>query len=170
MRKKTVRREKEATGRKKKVVAVSGGFDPLHIGHVRLFERAKALGDELIVIINNDHWLRKKKRHVFMPDHERMELIASLRPVDRVILTKHGPEPEDMSVSALLRELRPDVFANGGDRNKKDAADPASSLYRDINTCKELGIEMVFNVGDGGKVQSSSWLLEKYVKRVNGKH
>ena len=155
--------------KKKKVVAVSGGFDPIHIGHVRMFERARALGDELVVIINNDHWLRKKKRHVFMPDRERAEVIGSLRPVDRVILTKHSPEPDDMSVSAMLRELRPDVFANGGDRNEKDAANPASSLYTDINTCKELGIEMVFNVGDGGKVQSSSWLLEEYVQRVSEK-
>lgn len=154
---------------KKVIVAVSGGFDPIHIGHVRLFERARKLGDELVVIVNNDHWLRKKKRHVFMPDHERAEVIASLRPVDRVILTKHGPEPGDMSVSAMLRELRPDIFANGGDRNEKDAANPSSSLYCDIATCRELGIEMVFNVGDGGKVQSSSWLLEEYVERVSGK-
>ncbi len=155
-------------GRKKVVVAVSGGFDPIHIGHVRLFERAKALGDELVVIVNNDHWLRKKKRHVFMPEEERMEVIAALRPVDRVVLTKHEPAPEDMSVRAALRELRPDIFANGGDRNEKDAANPASSLCRDIATCRELGIQMVFNVGDGGKVQSSSWLLEEYVKRAKG--
>jgi len=154
----------------KRIVAVSGGFDPIHIGHVRLFERARALGDELVVIINNDHWLRKKKRHVFMPDHERAEVIASLRPVDRVVLTRHAADPEDMSVSAMLRELRPDVFANGGDRNEQDAANPASSLYRDINTCKELGIEMVFNIGDGGKVQSSSWLLEAYLKKMAEKN
>ncbi len=52
---------------KKVIVAVSGGFDPLHIGHVRMFERAKKLGDELVVILNNDNWLRKKKKHIFMP-------------------------------------------------------------------------------------------------------
>lgn len=155
---------------RKIIVAVSGGFDPIHIGHVRMFERARALGDELVVILNNDNWLRKKKHHVFMPQDERKEVIESLRPVDRVILTQHGPDPDDMSVSASLRELRPDIFANGGDRNEKDAANPASSLYKDINMCKELGIEMVFNVGEGGKVQSSSWLLEKYLKHANGKH
>lgn len=153
-------------GKRKKVVAVSGGFDPLHIGHVRMFERARALGDELVVILNNDHWLRKKKRHVFMPDTERKEVIAALRPVDRVILTSHGPNPDDMSVSRELRELRPDVFVNGGDRNEADAANPGSSLHKDIATCKEVGIEMIFNIGDGGKIQSSSWLLEKYVERA----
>lgn len=148
------------------VVAVSGGFDPIHIGHIRMFERAKALGDELVVILNNDNWLREKKRHIFMPDKERKEVIAALRSVDRVVLTKHKPHPKDMSVSRELRELHPDIFANGGDRNKANAADPTSSLYKDINTCKKVGIKMIFNIGDGGKVQSSSWLLEKYVKRV----
>ncbi len=161
MKRKTVQRGKT-------VVAVSGGFDPIHVGHVRLFEHARALGDELVVILNNDHWLRKKKHHVFMPERERKEVIEALRPVDRVVLTKHGPDPKGpkaMSVSRELRALRPDIFANGGDRNKKNAANPASSLYWDIDTCKKYGIKMVFNVGIGGKVQSSSWLLDEYVKR-----
>ncbi len=158
---------KKEPAAKKRVVAVSGGFDPIHIGHVRLFERARALGDELVVILNNDNWLRKKKKHVFMEQEERKEIIESLRPVDRVVLTKHEEDPSDMSVSSMLEEIRPDIFANGGDRNEKDAANPSSSLYKDINTCKELGIEMIFNIGDGGKVQSSSWLLEGYVKRVS---
>jgi cytidyltransferase-like protein len=153
------------------VVAVSGGFDPIHIGHVRMFERAKALGDKLVVILNNDNWLRAKKQHVFMPDHERREIIAGLRAVDEVIITGHGENPSgaaNMSVSAELAAIKPDIFANGGDRNEKNAADPESSLYWDIKTCKELGVEMVFNIGDGGKIQSSSWLLADYIKKVNG--
>lgn len=158
----------QAPSEKKKtvVVAVSGGFDPIHIGHVRMFERARALGDELVVILNNDNWLRKKKNHVFMPQEERKEIIEALRPVDRVVITGHPPDPKDMSVSHELRELRPDIFANGGDRNEKDAANPASSLYKDIKTCEELKIGMVFGVGHGGKVQSSSWLLEGYLKKA----
>ena len=83
-----------------------------------------------------------------------------------MVITTHEPEPEDMSVSRDLRALHPDIFANGGDRDEKNAANPASSLYKDIATCKELGIEMVFNIGDGGKVQSSSWLIEKERKRA----
>jgi len=151
-------KKSHAKNKKKIVVAVSGGFDPVHIGHVRMFERAKALGDELVVILNNDHWLREKKRHIFMPDYERKEVIASLRPVDRVILTKHGPEPTDMSVCAELRELRPHIFANGGDRKHDNIPE--------VPVCEEIGCEMVFNVGDCGKVQSSSWLLDQYVERV----
>jgi len=101
-----------------------------------------------------------------MPEQERKEVIEGLRAVDRVVITSHGPEPEDMSVSRDLRALHPDIFANGGDRDEKNAADPASSLYKDIATCKELGIEMVFNIGEGGKVQSSSWLIEKERERA----
>ncbi len=147
-------------------VAVSGGFDPIHIGHVRLFERARALGDRLIVILNNDNWLRAKKQHIFMPEEERAEVIRALRAVAEVVITGHAPHPEDMSVSAELARIKPDIFANGGDRGEKNAADPASSLYHDINTCKAIGCRMVFNVGEGGKVQSSSWLLQKYLERA----
>src|ERR1700690_3727975 len=105
--------------KKKIVVAVSGGFDPIHIGHVRMFERARALGDKLIVILNNDNWLTAKKQHVFMPDYERREILAALRVVDEVVLTGHGPNPTgpaNMSVSDELAAIKPDIFANGGDR------------------------------------------------------
>ena len=150
----------------KKVVMVSGGFDPVHIGHVRLFEEAKKLGDELVVVINNDNWKRQKRKHVFMPDHERKEIIEAFACVDRVILTRHPKNPEgpkEMSVSEELKKIKPHIFANGGDRNEEDAKNPNSSLYYDIQTCKKLGIQMVFNVGHGGKVQSSSWLVEKSI-------
>lgn len=143
---------------KKVVVAVSGGFDPIHIGHVRMFQEAKKLGTHLLVIINNDNWLRKKKRHIFMPDSERKAVIAALKPVDRVVLTGHKKDPSDMSVSAELIKYRPDIFANGGDRKKGNVPE--------VPVCKKIGCKMAFNVGKGGKVQSSSWLLEKYVKRI----
>jgi cytidyltransferase-like protein len=147
-------------------VAVSGGFDPIHVGHVRLFNRAKQLGDKLVVIMNNDNWLRAKKKFVFMPEKERREVIEALKPVDKVVLSKHEKNPKDMSVSEMLKLIKPDIFANGGDRNEKDAANPNSSLYTDIQTCKRLGIKMIFNIGDGGKVQSSSWLIDKAVKSI----
>ena len=143
------------------VVAVSGGFDPVHIGHVRMFNEAKKLGDKLIVILNNDNWLMKKKGYVFMPEHERKEIIESFHAVDKVIVSNHKKNPEDMSVCIGLIEIKPHIFANGGDRNMKDALDPNSSLYREREIHKKLGIEMVYNVGHGGKVQSSSELVKK---------
>lgn len=136
----------------KKIVCVSGGFDPIHVGHVRLIQEAAALGDELVVIINNDNWLRKKKGFVFMPQDQRREIIEGLRGVARVVFTSHEPNDDDRSVCRELREIRPHIFANGGDR--KPDGDPVPEVL----VCNELGIEMVYNVGAGGKMQSSSWL------------
>lgn len=139
--------------KKEKIVVVSGGFDPIHIGHVRMFEEAKKLGDRLVVILNNDHWLRKKKGYSFMPEAERQEVLRAIKWVDDVFLTKHEANPADMSVSAELRELRPDIFANGGDRKNDNTPEAV--------VCDEIGCEMAFEVGRGGKVQSSSWLTAK---------
>ncbi len=150
-----------------KIVAVSGGFDPIHIGHIRLFKEAKKLGTRLTIILNNDNWLRKKKGFVFMTQDERKEIIEALECVDDVIITAHGKNPEDMSVCGELKELLPDIFANGGDRNEKDAANPQSSLFKDFDTCKKLGIKMIFNVG-GEKLRSSSELLKNYEKEKAG--
>ena len=136
------------------VVAVSGGFDPIHPGHIRMFKEAKALGDKLVVILNNDNWLLKKKRFNFMSEKERKEVIESIRWVDEVMLTRHSKDPkgpQNMSVSAEILRLRPDIYANGGDRNAKDAANPLSSLHWDIATCKKIGAKMVYGVGHGGK-------------------
>jgi D-beta-D-heptose 7-phosphate kinase/D-beta-D-heptose 1-phosphate adenosyltransferase len=151
--------------KKKIVVAVSGGFDPIHTGHVRLFKEAKALGDELVVILNNDNWFGIKGRALFMPEKERKEIIEALKPVDRVILSKHKPSKKkydrttiEYSVCRELEELKPDIFANGGDRFKSDVPEVA--------ICKKIGCKTFFNVGKGGKIQSSSWLLEKYLKKA----
>ncbi len=147
------------------VVAVSGGFDPLHVGHVRMFAKAKALGDKLVVILNNDNWLKLKKGFSFMPESERKELIENIRWVDKVVISSHKMNSKDMSCGAELRKIKPDIFANGGDRNVKDSKDPKSSLFKDEKVCREIGTKMIFNVGHGGKVQSSSWLLEAHKKR-----
>ena len=146
--------ENQNKNKEQVIVAVSGGMDPLHIGHIRLFQQAKKLGDKLVVILNNDNWLKKKKSNVFMPQEERKEIIQALGCVDEVILTSHPENPEDMSVCAELKKISPDIFANGGDR--KEGNIPEDKI------CNQIGCKMVFNVGDGGKIQSSSWLLNKY--------
>ncbi len=134
-----------------KIVAVSGGFDPLHVGHVRMFDEAKKLGDRLIVIVNNDNWLRKKKGFVFMPEAERLEVIKSCKAVDEVLLTEHTVDDADTTVCRELNKVRPHIFANGGDRKATNT--PESEL------CDKLGIETIYNVGAGGKMQSSSWMI-----------
>ncbi len=149
------KKQEKRKKKKKIVVAVSGGFDPIHVGHVRLFRRAKKLGDELVVILNNDNWLQKKKGFIFMPQRERREVIKAINGVDRVVLTKHPKNPSDMSVCGELLEIKPHIFANGGDRNK--------SNIPEVDICRSISCAMVFNIGKGGKIQSSSWLLKKFL-------
>ena len=148
--------KKSKLRKNKIIVAVSGGFDPVHVGHVRLFQAAKKLGDELVVILNNDNWLRNKKGFVFMMEEERKEIIETIIGVNRVVLTEHKIDDEDMSVCATLAVLKPHIFANGGDRYKHN-------IPEDV-ICEKIGCKMAFNVGYGGKTQSSSWLLNNYKK------
>lgn len=131
---------------------VSGGFDPLHIGHIQLLKKAKSLGNNLIVVINNDNWLKAKKGFVFMPEKERKAIIEAVKWVDKVMLTGHKKNPKDMSVCEELKKIKPDIFANGGDRHAGNIPEYA--------VCEKLGIKMVFNIG-GGKAQSSSELVHK---------
>lgn len=138
------------------VVAVSGGFDPIHIGHVRYLEEAKKLGDRLVVIINNDNWLTTKKGKNFMDENDRKEIIEAFACVDEVVITQHKIDDKDRSVCKALEEVMPDIFANGGDRFADDIPE--------FIFCNDHNIEMKFNVGHGGKVRSSSDLLKRYSK------
>lgn len=137
---------------KPKIVCVSGGFSPIHIGHIRYFKDAKKLGDKLIVILNTDEFLKTKRGVVFIPYQERKEIIESIKYVDKVVRCID----KDQSVCKTLKSLKPDIFAKGGDRTLGNIPERA--------ICEELGIEMVFGVG-GGKIQSSSWLLKNYDKK-----
>ncbi|MEK7480499.1 MAG: hypothetical protein AAB604_00150, partial [Patescibacteria group bacterium] len=112
---------------------------------------------KLVVIINNDHWLRAwKKRDPLMRDTERKEIIEAIGCADRVILSSHKKNTDDRSVCKDLEKIKPDIFANGGDRLLHNIPEVA--------TCKKINCKMVFNIGRGGKIQSSSWLLEAYRK------
>lgn len=136
------------------IVAVSGGFDPVHIGHVNLLREAKKLGDKLVVILNNDNWLRFKKGFVFMTENERAEILRAIRYVDEVIITTHEENTKDISICRELEKLKPDIFANGGDRR------PDLDPVPEVELCQKLGIKIEYNVG-GGKMQSSSELVRK---------
>lgn len=149
---KKIKKQKKAN---KKVVMVSGGFDPVHIGHVRMFNEAKKLGDELVVLLNNDNWLKLKKGYVFMPQHERKEIIEAFEAVDRVVFTSHKKNTKDISISEDLKIIRPHVFAKGGDRHTGNIPSP------EVLVCEEIGCEIVNDMGWGGKVQSSSDLVKK---------
>lgn len=138
-------------------VVVSGGFDPLHIGHIKYFRDAKKLGDKLIVILNTDDFLKKKKGYVFMPFEERKEVVENIRYVEEVV----GCIDKDQTVCKTLEFLKPHIFAKGGDRTLDNIPE------REI--CEKLSIKMVFGVG-GEKIQSSSWLINKRVnEEIKGK-
>ena len=98
-----------------KVIAVSGGFDPIHVGHLRMMQDAAQHG-RLVVIVNSDEWLLKKKGYVFMPWEERAELIGAYDFVDEVVMAKD----DNRTVVESLKEIKPDIFANGGDRTKEN--------------------------------------------------
>ena len=153
---------KKIIRKSKKVVMVSGGFDPIHIGHVRYLQKAKKLGDKLIVVINNNNWFDVKGKSVFMHHDERKEIIEALECVDEVIISYHKKGTKDISISKEIRKIRPDIFAKGGDRSPSQIDIPSSEHM----VCKELGIEIVFNVGKGGKVRSSSDLLKDYAQKI----
>ena len=131
---------------KKKFIAVSGGFDPIHVGHVRMIKAAAKYG-HVVVIANSDEWLRRKKGYVFMPWRERAEILDSIK---GVVAVYQGIDDDD-TVCQNLKSIRPDYFANGGDRKFNNTPEMA--------VCEELGIEMLWEVG-GGKIQSSSELVK----------
>lgn len=131
------------------VVVASGGFDPLHIGHIEYLEKSKTLAGKdgkLIVVVNSDRFLKNKKGYVFMPWGERVAIVRSLRCVDEVFPCID----EDGTVIQSLKALKPDIFAKGGDRN--------SFNIPEKEICDELGIEIVD--GLGSKIQSSQRLAE----------
>jgi cytidyltransferase-like protein len=137
------------------VVLVTGGFDPLHSGHIAYFNAAAALGDKLVVGVNTDAWLTRKKGRAFMPSTERVSIIQNLKMVDHCLLFD---DDDDSAVEAIknVRMLYPDahiVFANGGDRT--------SNNIPEMNTSVE-NISFEFGVGGKDKKNSSSWILEEW--------
>jgi cytidyltransferase-like protein len=139
--------------KKQTIVVVSGGFDPLHSGHLNLLRQAKTLGEKLIVILNNDEWLTRKKGRPFMPFEERADIIQHIDIVDNVF----AGGDEDGSVCQTLEHIKKAytgynmVFANGGDRGKDN-----------IPEMTVEGYEFVFGIGGTNKANSSSWILKEW--------
>lgn len=136
-----------------KTVVVSGYFDPLHIGHLELIQRAKELADRLVVIINNDKQAMLKKGMPFMPADERKKIIESIRWVDKVFISIDKDKTVCESLEQVHNFFGVNIFANGGDRkNLNDIPE--------YNICNNLGIKMVDGLGE--KIQASSELIKKF--------
>jgi cytidyltransferase-like protein len=136
-----------------RVVLVTGGFDPLHSGHIDYFKAAKRLGDILVVGVNSDSWLQRKKGREFMSGYERVQIIENLKMVDHCVLFN---DAEDHAIEAIrnVKIMYPNseiIFANGGDRTKDN-----------IPEMSEPDVIFEFGVGGTDKKNSSSWILEEW--------
>ena len=139
----------------KTIVLVTGGFDPLHSGHIAYFRAAKQLGDTLVVGVNSDAWLIRKKGRAFMPWDERMTIVKNIKDVD-FVLEFNDDDGSAKSAIKLARQTWPDhkiIFANGGDRT--DANIPEMEF-------EDRNLEFEFGVGGFNKANSSSWILEEW--------
>jgi D-beta-D-heptose 7-phosphate kinase/D-beta-D-heptose 1-phosphate adenosyltransferase len=144
--------------KEKTIVLVTGGFDPLHSGHIHYFTDAKKLGDILVVGVNSDNWLRRKKGKAFMPNWERSLIIQNLKMVDMVITFNDDDDTANNAiwkVKQIFPQKKKIIFANGGDRN--------------AHNIPEVGwpdVEFVFGVGGIDKINSSSKILENWTQNA----
>ena len=137
-----------------KIIVVSGGFDPIHSGHIAYFKSASKLGEKLIVALNSDEWLINKKGKFFMPFEERRSVVENLSCIDSVIEFEDHELGSAKNALIKIKEMYPDddiVFANGGDRNKENI--PEMSIEN---------ISFEFSVGGDDKKNSSSWILKNW--------
>ena len=125
-----------------KKVAISGYFDPIHVGHLEYINMAKKLGDKLVVIVNNNYQCELKKGKPFMDEKDRLTIVSNLKNVDEVFLSID----KDKTVCASLEKIKPDIFANGGDRKNYEI--PESVI------CKKYDIKIIDGLGE--KIRSSS--------------
>lgn len=135
-------------------IAISGGLDPIHDGHIDLLEDAARYGN-VIVILNSDEWLVRKKKYFVQPWSVRARIMSAFRNVAMVAAV----DDSDGTVCEALRRIRPDYFANGGDRTQTNTPE--------LELCKELGIKPLFGIG-GAKTNSSSRIVEMLRDGMNG--
>jgi cytidyltransferase-like protein len=150
-------KNKKISVKKPVVVAVSGYFNPLHVGHLEMIAKAKKLGDKLVVIVNNDKQVKLKNRVPFMPEADRMKIVAALRDVDKVVLAvdDYRFANGEIPVIKSLAKLHPDIFANGGDRHN-------IINVPEFDICQKLHIKIVDGLGK--KIRASSEMIAKAKK------
>jgi len=139
-------------------VLVTGGFDPVHSGHIEYFKAATELGDKLVVGLNSDEWLTRKKGQPFMPWKERAYVLRHLECVDQVIAFDDSDDTACEAINYLLEKGSSVVFANGGDRTNTSTPE-----YDKFSNHEK--VEFKFGVGGDTKLNSSSWILQEWERK-----
>tara|TARA_Y100000590_G_C15308528_1_gene859211 strand:- start:122 stop:559 length:438 start_codon:yes stop_codon:yes gene_type:complete len=144
----------------KNIVVVSGGFDPIHSGHIKLIEEASNYGS-VVVLLNSDQWLRRKKGKEFLPFNERQIIMSALKKVIDVIAFDDSDETciDGIKKTKIKYPSSNIKFANGGDRNN------TSTPNLETTYCKKNNIETIWGIGGNNKSNSSSWILKKWMDR-----
>ena len=140
---------------------VSGGFDPVHVGHLRMFQDAKNLSENVIVLLNNDEWLIKKKGKPFMNEGQRKEILDEFKSISKVIIQTANDKSSSQAIEEFVQN-NPDktiCYCNGGDRSN-------IRNIREAEVCKKLGVTLEFGIGGDKKIESSSQLTKNYLGNV----
>mgnify|MGYP006082444741 FL=1 len=140
---------------------VSGGFDPVHVGHLRMFQDAKNLSENVIVLLNNDEWLMKKKGKPFMNEGQRKEILDEFKSISKVIIQTKSDRSSSRAIEEFVHN-NPDktvCYCNGGDRSN-------IRNIREADICKKLGVTLEFGIGGNTKIESSSQLSKNYLGNV----
>lgn len=140
---------------------VSGGFDPVHVGHLRMFQDANKLADKVIVLLNNDDWLIKKKGKPFMSQEQRKEILKEFISISEVIIQKSSEKSSNLAIKefASKNPNKKICYCNGGDRSN-------IKNILEAKICAELNIELEFEIGGKEKIESSSQLTKNYLGNV----
>ena len=139
---------------KQKAIIVSGYFNPIHKGHLEYFNNAKALADQLFVIVNNDHQRELKGSREFQDENERMIIVSNIKAVDKAILSIDTDRAVCATIKIIAEQFGEEFdlgFVNGGDQN--------NDIIPERSVCEEMNVDLIDGLGD--KIQSSSWLLKK---------
>jgi len=150
--------------RKYDFALVSGGFDPVHVGHLRMFQDAKKIADNVVLLLNNDEWLTRKKGKPFMTQNQRKEILEEFKSISRVIIQKTSEPSSSQAIEEFVSN-NPNkniCYCNGGDRSNVNN-------IREEDICLKLGVDMQFGIGGEKKIESSSNLTKNYLGEIEKK-
>ena len=143
---------------------VSGGFDPVHIGHLKMFQDAKKLSSDVILLLNNDKWLTEKKGKPFMNEIQRKEILSEFKSISKVIIQKSSDKSSSLAIEEFVKNnpTKNICYCNGGDRSNIEN-------IRETEICKKLGVILEFGVGGEEKIESSSQLTKNYLGNIENR-